>query len=187
MVRSVMAVLLVAAMFSPAGLAREVSGAEIPESLSRDGVDLKLVGAGVRDKFFIDVYVGAFYNTTGKAEPAMAVKAEEPQAITLHILSDMVTAGRMEDATIEGFEKSTDGNIEPYRDDIDKILEVFAEDIAAGDVFEMVYVPDKGLHVYKNDEFRGVWGNHGFKQVSFGIWLGDKPVQRGLKEAMLGQ
>src|SRR5690606_41820150 len=48
------------ALFSTAQ-AREIADVEIPENLSADSTQLVLNGAGVRTKWFMDIYVSALY------------------------------------------------------------------------------------------------------------------------------
>lgn len=178
--------LLSAAMLAPVS-AVTVEGVDVPDTLSADSAELKLNGAGVRSKWFMDLYVGGLYvpETTDDAQQIIA--ADEPQAITLHIISGMITSDKMTSATLEGFESATDGNTGPIQPQIDAFMEVFKEEIKEGDVFELIYVPDNGVRVLKNGEERGVIEGMEFKQALFGIWLSDEPAQEDLKQAMLGQ
>ena len=93
----------------------------------------------------------------------------------------------MTEATLEGFEASTDGNMAPVQDDVDQFMAVFQEEIKEGDVFDLVYLPGEGVRVLKNGEVRDTVGDLAFKKALFGIWLSDKPAQENLKERMLGQ
>lgn len=51
----------------------------------------------------------------------------------------------------------------------------------------MVYVPGRGLEVYKNDKLETTIENPKFKKALFGIWLGEDPAQSSLKEGMMGE
>ena len=95
----------------------------------------------------------------------------------------------MKVATMEGFDNATDGNMEPIKPQIDQFLKVFSDDINDGDVFDIVYEPQKGVEVFKNDKLAGTiqGGGMAFKKALFGIWLSDKPAQEDLKEEMLGK
>lgn len=184
---TVFASLLVSgALLAPAGAAT-VEGVEVPETLSADSAELKLNGAGVRSKWFMDLYVGGLYvpQTTDDAQSIIA--ADEPQAITLHIISGLITSDKMTSATLEGFQSATNGNTAPIQPQIDAFLDVFKEEIKEGDVFKLVYLPGTGVQVMKNGEERGVIEGMAFKQALFGIWLSDEPAQQDLKESMLGQ
>ena len=93
----------------------------------------------------------------------------------------------MEKATREGFVKATGGNTAPIEAQIEKFISVFKEKINENDIYDLIYVPGKGVEVYKNDEYKSLTEGLAFKQALFGIWLSDKPVQKRLKEEMLGK
>jgi hypothetical protein len=48
-------------------------------------------------------------------------------------------------------------------------------------------VPGKGVEVYINGEYASVTEGLAFKKALFGIYLSDKPAQKSLKKAMLGE
>jgi hypothetical protein len=183
------AALIVAALLVQPSLARNVGGVDLPDSIQAGGSTLALNGAGVRTKFFINLYVGALYLQSSGADAGAIVSADEPMAITLHIISDKITSDRMVEATEEGFEHSTGGNTAPLKESIDAFMAFFREPIANGDVFEIGYVPPSGeIRVSKNGEPKGaVPGGLPFKRAVFGIWLGDKPAQKSLRDQMLGR
>lgn len=163
-----------------------IEDVNIPDSLSAAGSDLVLNGAGTRSKWFLDLYVGGLYLQSKSSNASAIIAADEPQAIKLHIISGMITSDRMTSATMEGFENSTGDNVAPIKDEVDKFLDVFSEEIKEGDVFDLVYLPGSGVHVMKNGTERGVIKGMAFKKALFGIWLSDEPAQDSLKESMLG-
>ena len=181
-----LATLLLTTVLSAPAAAMTVEGVDVPESYQADTTGLELSGAGTRSKFFIDLYVGSLYLTPEGASGESVLAADEPQAITLHIVSGMITSERMTDATLEGFEASTDGNVEPVQDEIDRFMAVFQDEITEGDVFDLVYLPGEGVRVLKNGELKDTIGDLQFKKALFGIWLSDDPAQDDLKEDMLG-
>jgi hypothetical protein len=178
--------ILAAALSAPAS-AMTVGGVDVPETYSVNNTDLELNGAGVRSKWFIDLYVGSLYLPESASNGQSIIDADEPQAITLHIVSGMITSDRMTEATLEGFEASTDDNMAPVQDDIDQFMGVFKDEIVEGDVFDLVYVPAKGVEVFKNGTLKDTVGDLAFKKALFGIWLSDNPAQDDLKMEMLGQ
>jgi hypothetical protein len=173
-------------IMSPASNAKEIEGINLPESLEVAKSKLILNGAGVRSKFFIDLYVGGLYlqNKINNAEEIIA--GDEPMAIRLHIISSMITSKKMENAYREGFENATEGDTEPIKSQIEKFISVFKEKIEENDIFDLIYLPGKGLEIYKNSEFKSKIEGLAFKQALFGIWLSDKPAQKSLKKEMLG-
>jgi len=178
--------LLTAALSAPAS-ALTVEGVDLPDTYSAMDTELKLNGAGTRSKWFMDLYVGGLYVPETIDDGQAIINADEPQAITLHIISGMITSDKMKSATMEGFENSTGGDLSAIQDDVDTFLDVFSEEIKDGDVFDLVYLPGEGVRVLKNGEERGTIGDLEFKKALFGIWLSDEPAQEDLKEKMLGQ
>tara|TARA_R110002110_G_scaffold47512_6_gene142631 strand:+ start:10950 stop:11546 length:597 start_codon:yes stop_codon:yes gene_type:complete len=181
------AYLMLAATLSAPALALTVGGVDVPDTYTANSTELQLNGAGTRSKFFIDLYVGSLYVPKAQHDGNAVVDADEPQAITLHITSDMITSDRMTEATMEGFEASTGGDMAPIQSEIDQFMSVFKEEIKEGDVFDLVYVPGEGVKVFKNSEQKGTVGDLEFKKALFGIWLSDEPAQKSLKKKMLGQ
>lgn len=179
--------LLLAMVLATPATALTVEGVDVPETYSVMDTELKLNGAGTRSKWFMDLYVGGLYVPQTGNDGTAIINADEPQVITLHIISGMITSDRMTSATLEGFENSTGGDLSAIQDEVDQFLSVFEEEIVEGDVFDLVYQPGEGVKVLKNGEQRAVIGGLEFKKALFGIWLSDKPAQKDLKEKMLGQ
>ena len=178
--------LLTAALTTPVA-ALTVEGVDVPDTYSAMDTELKLNGAGTRSKWFMDLYIGGLYVPETIDDGQAIINADEPQAITLHIISGMITSDKMKSATMEGFENSTGGDLAAIKDDVDAFLDVFSEEIKDGDVFDLVYLPGEGVRVLKNGKERATIGDLEFKKALFGIWLSDEPAQEDLKEKMLGQ
>jgi hypothetical protein len=64
---------------------------------------------------------------------------------------------------------------------------VFKKEIKEDDSYDLIYVPGKGVEVYINGEYTSVTEGLAFKKALFGIWLSEKPAQKSLKKAMLGE
>ncbi|QUM75379.1 chalcone isomerase family protein [Moritella sp. 24] len=163
--------------------AQEVSGVSVPDNVSVEGASLNYQGAGVRSKFFIDLYVGSLF--TQKADTDV-VKSQDQSAIRLNIISGLITSEKMVSAINEGFDGATSGNTAPISAEIAEFIGVFSEEIVKGDQFTLVSIPGKGLTTYKNDEKLSTITNDDFRQAVLSIWLGDKPADDDLKEDMLG-
>jgi len=179
--------LLLTTVLSTPAVALEVAGVDVPETYSAMDTELKLNGAGTRSKWFMDLYVGGLYVPSTINDGQAIINADEPQAITLHIISGMITSDKMKDATMEGFENATGGDLSAIQSEVDAFLDVFSDEIVDGDVFDLVYLPGEGTRVLKNGEARSTIEGLEFKKALFGIWLSDEPAQEDLKEKMLGQ
>ncbi|SFM49425.1 chalcone isomerase family protein [Marinobacter zhejiangensis] len=178
--------MLSAALVAPAS-ALTVNGVDVPDTYAAQDSELTLNGAGIRSKWFLDLYIGGLYVPEKASDATAIINADEPQAITLHIISGMITSEKMTSATLEGFESATGGDLSAIQSDVEAFLNVFAEEIKEGDVFDLVYLPGEGVRVLKNGDVRATIGDLTFKKALFGIWLSDNPAQEDLKEKMLGQ
>ncbi|KFZ36554.1 chalcone isomerase [Shewanella mangrovi] len=166
-------------------LAREVADTDVAEHLQLDGMPaLALNGAGVRSKFFMDLYVGSLY-ISDKTSSVEQVLNAPYAAINLTILSGLITSEKMEDAIREGFDDATKGNIQPISSEIEQFISLFKAEIKVGDQFLLVFAKDKGVTAYKNGALQATVGNEQFRTALLKIWLGDKPAQKSLKKAML--
>jgi hypothetical protein len=143
-------------------------------------------GGGKRTKFGMKVYVTALYLKQKGSDANAILNADEPMAIKLQITSGLVTPDKMKDAIDEGFEKSTGGNVAPLKAKIDAFTAIF-KDLSNGVTYDYVYVPGKGVEVYKNGTLASTVQGLDFKKALFGIWLGKSPAQNDLKDKMLGK
>jgi hypothetical protein len=172
-------------VFAPL-FAKEIANVTVKESLTQENTTLNLQGAGVRDKFFIDLYVAGLYTQTSNTNAASLIQEDAPMALTLHITSSLISSEKMEEATREGFENATHHNTQPLHDQIETFINVFKEPIQQNDVYTLVYLPVQGVRIYKNGTLKQTIAGLAFKQALFGIWLGEKPAQESLKQALLG-
>lgn len=185
--RNFLLLLCLVGLFQISSAQMKVGGISLPSTLTYNQTEFELNGAGVRERFWISMYVSALYLEEKSQNPEAIMSADKPMAIRLHIVSKLITSKRMVDAVTDGFEKSLDGNTAPVQDRIDKLLGYFKEDIKKDDVFDLVYQPGKGITAYKNGEARGTVEGLDFKSALFGIWLSDDPADEDLKEKMLGK
>jgi hypothetical protein len=163
-----------------------IGGVTVPSTKSFSGTNLSLNGAGTREKFWMDMYVGSLFLAKKSRDAKAIIDADEPMAVELTIVSSLITGDKMSDAVEEGFEKSAKGNLPALRSRIDQFKACFKEKINKGDVFTMLYQPGKGITVLKNGVKAGLIPGMDFKKGLFGIWLGESPADKDLKKGLLG-
>lgn len=164
----------------------KISGIIPEKTITIENKTLSFNGAGLREKFFLDLYVGALYLKNKSSDENKIIKSDEAMAITLDIVSGLITSEKMINAIDEGFEKSTDDNITPFKSKIQEFKNAFSEDIKEGNSFTIAYIPNTGTIVFKNGKKLKTIEGLEFKKAVFGIWLCDKPASENLKEGMLG-
>lgn len=148
---------------------------------------LKINGGGIREKLFMDLYIGVLYLREKSSSASTIINGDVPMAIKLRVISTMVSKENMEEAIRVGFDKSTGNNTSGIKDKIDLLINTgFKEEIAIGDIFDLIYIPSKGVSVVKNDVSLVTITGLDFKKALFGIWLCDQPADENLKNKMLG-
>ncbi len=155
--------------------------------MSIEGQNLILNGAGTREKWWMDLYVGSLYLPKKSSNAKDIMDSKDAAVIKLNIISGMITSDKLISAINDGFENATGKKTAPLKAKIDKFKGCFKEEIKKGDVFTIASVPNEGVVVYKNGVKKGTIEGHEFKKALFGIWLCDKPADADLKTAMLGK
>lgn len=163
----------------------EVGGIDLLDTLNSQDQVLQLNGAGVRSKFFMDLYVGSLYTVEQTEQASKVVNGDQVAAIRLNITSGMITSEKMTEAMHDGFNRATDGNTTPIADSIKSFIATFAEPIQEGDQFTLVSIPGKGIISYKNGKELSMTSGETFRKAVLAIWLGNNPTDKGLKKEML--
>jgi hypothetical protein len=165
----------------------KIGGVIMPNVMKVGDEYLKLNGGGIREKMFIDLYIGALYLREKSSSASAIINADEPMAVKMRVVSGMVSKENMEEAIRTGFENSTGGKTAPIQDKIDKLITVgFEHQIVVGDIIDLVYEPGKGISLHKNNTSIVTIPGLDFKKALFGIWLCDVPADENLKNKMLG-
>ena len=168
----------------------DVAGVKYDSAAQIGTSKLVLNGAGIRYKAIFKVYTAGLY-LGSKAATTDAVLAA-PGAKRMHIvmlrdidaneLGKLFTRGMQDNAPKEEFSKFIPGTL--------KLAEIFSaqKKLKAGDAFFVDYVPGVGTTVVVN----GKPTAEPIKEPEFynallRIWLGEKPADSGLKDALLGK
>jgi hypothetical protein len=167
----------------------EIKGVSIPEQAEIDKVDQVLVlnGAGIREKFFVKVYIGALYLTEKSGSATDILASDQPRRVSMHFLYSKVEAAKLHAAWLEGFQDNLAAEefarLKPRIEEFN----TFFGDAVEGDVILLDYIPDTGTRVTANGEVKGVIPGADFNRGLLAVWLGEEPVTEDLKEAMLGE
>lgn len=164
----------------------EISGVTPAKTIEVNSNILTFNGSGLREKVFLDLYVGALYVTTKTSDRKAVMNGNENMAITLDIVSSFITSEKMIAAIDEGFVHSTNNNLGPYKAKIELFKSAFKDEIKIGDHFVIAYTKNNGTEVYKNGEKIKTIPGFDFKKALFGIWFCDEPADEDLMNGMLG-
>jgi hypothetical protein len=182
--------LLAAAVSLPAQASVDVNGYKFEDTAKVAGKDLKLNGAGMRTKLIIKVYAAGLYLPEKKAATADILKLEGPRRVTLQMARD-ISSEDFGKAFMDGINENID-KAEKQRivAQIGKMGELFAsvDGLKKGDVLHLDWIPGTGTQAELNGKKLGEpIPDLNFYNAILRIWLGDKPVDRSLKPALLGE
>jgi len=165
-----------------------IDGVEIPESLSvaDGGSALVLNGAGVREKLFLDIYIGALYLPAKSGDAQAILSATSPACVTMHFLYKQVSKEKITDAWEDGLAANhTTAEMQALQPQLEKFNTLFRT-MHKGEVIRICYLPGTGTEVRINGERRGNIKGEAFFHALLAIWLGAHPVSNDLKQGMLG-
>jgi hypothetical protein len=164
----------------------EVAGVKLADNVKVGGSELVLNGAGIRTRIIFKVYVGALYLAGKQSNTAGALAQAGAKRVSLTLLRDL-SAQQLNEAFENGMKANNSAvEIEAMKPRIAQLLSLFT-DGKEGDVILIDYLPGSGTVVTLNGAPKGkpIPGED-FYRALLRIWLGDKPVDEDLKQAMLG-
>lgn len=167
--------------------AGEVGGVRLDDSIRTAHGELLLNGAGVRSKFFIDVYVGALYVTRKSTSPAEIIGDDRARRIVMHMRRELdadVLTKALEEGLAENHLPEEMVALAPQATQLSGIMRGVGK-VAAGDAVAIDFRAD-GVELSVNGAVRGQVAGAAFARALLKVWLGHKPVDDGLKAAMLG-
>ncbi len=181
-----LATVLLVLLFSSSSPAKEVAGVQVPDTVTVQGTPLVLNGAGTRTRFFVKVYVGALYLPAPQQTTEDVLAAAGPKSVRLHLQRE-VAGEQMNEALNEGFAANhTAAELEALKARIEQFRAMIPT-LRRGDTVRLDFLTDGTTVVSINDGQRGTIAGADFQAALLKIWLGDRPADRGLKQAMLGK
>jgi len=166
--------------------AMEIGGVKVQETLqTEDGTTLQLNGAGIRSKFFFDIYIAELYLEHPAVHTREVIEAAGPKRVVMHFLYKKVEKEKLIEAWNEGFAGNcTAEEMARLQERIDRFNSMFV-DVKKGDIIQLDFIPAEGTVVTIAGQRKGTIAGKDFNDGLLKIWLGDKPVNTGLKEKLL--
>jgi hypothetical protein len=173
-------------------LAADVEGVRLEEkiTLGNSGQQLVLNGAGIRHKLaMLKVYVGALYLSAKNSDAEKVIRDTGPKRVAMHILADEVTAkdfiASLNNALAANHIPAELALIESRIRDLNRMMHSVGA-LKKGGVVYLDYLPGTGTRVTVNGEVKITIKGEDFFQSLLRIWIGKKPVDGRLRDAMLG-
>jgi len=169
-----------------AAYAVTVEGVNIADKAIVGEQALVLNGAGVRTKFFFDIYIGALYLAAKTQAAEQAISMKGSKRVLMHFLYGEVSKDKLVDGWTEGFEKNSRKNLSELQSRLNQFNNFF-QDMKKGDEAIFDFSPSGVTTVTINGKVVGSIEGADFQKALLMVWLGKKPADHDLKDAMLGQ
>ena len=168
--------------------AAELSGVFVEDEIRAvSGETLVLNGIGLREKFWVDVYVGSLYLPAKTDDVAEILSRPGPWRLQLDFVFKEVAPDKLLEAWREGFEKNQDEEtLQQLQSRIEQFYQFFDTSVVAKERYAFDYLPGQGVLVTRNDKELGLIPGEDFKTALLEIWLGNNPADKKLKKGMLG-
>lgn len=166
--------------------AKEIAGVMVQETLqTENGTLLHLNGAGIRAKFFFDIYIAELYMEHPSNRVTEVIETSGDKRIVMHFLYDEVGKDKLIEGWNEGFAENSNAEVVvTLQERIDTFNGMF-DDVQKGDTIVLDFIPGKGTMVTVAQREKGVIPGKDFNDALLRIWLGEKPVTKDLKEELL--
>ncbi len=158
--------------------AAEMHGRHLPDSLQRFDSNFSLAGCGLREFFFIDIYLLSLYLPDEAAGPATVHNSNSPRVFVL----DVLYKGDMPDDLPNLWREPLSQQISA------ELLEILQEQydrVDTGDRVELAWYPGEGEQLRINGELVVREPGKELMPALTEMWLGEDPVSGNLKRLLL--
>jgi hypothetical protein len=148
-----------------------------------EGKTLKLIGAGLREKWFVDVYTLGAYTESGACDPKALVSKDELKYFRIDMLRD-VSAEKMSSTIGDSFEEHMPKNASAELKQQHKaFMAYFKDECKENTVLEFTYLPGTGTLLKQNGKQLGapLVGSE-FARVLWDIYFGEDTCCSSLRE-----
>ncbi len=169
---------------APAG-AKSVDGVEFPDAVQVGGATLVRNGIGARTILFVRFYLAALYVEKSASSAGAVLGPDRPREVRLAMVKD-VSRARFQEAAQAGFDKNTPSPSAELKAKEAQFLALVPAQVP-GDSLTFTYEPGVGTHIKGTKVKTTVIAGKDFADALFAIWLGEHPVDDGLKKGLLGK
>jgi|AMFO01.1.fsa_nt_gi hypothetical protein len=171
----------------PAWAGIEVNGVLVPDRVNVQGRALVLNGTGTRSVFIFDIYVAALFLPRPMHDARGIVRAARPAEIRLYFLRGGPGGGLLARGWTSGFERNQEpAAMARLRNRLKRFNALFSN-VRKGDVFVFDFLTDRSTQIFINGARREVIPGADFQRALLSVWLGGRPADKALKNALLGK
>ena len=187
--RSWAGVLLASVLAASPVAAVQVEGVRLADTVRENNQPMFLNGAGVRSKFFVKVYVCALYLSERISSPEGVIVSRKARRIELHMLRSM-QASAIHEAMMKGLEDNVPvAELKRLKPQLGRLQQAMTSigGVNEGAVIQFDFVPGQGTIVRIGGDVRDTIEGEELARALLSIWLGPRPVQSDLKDALMGR
>ncbi len=166
----------------------ELAGVQLPDKAQVQARELALNGAGLRTRFFFNVYVIGLYLPEKKTDAAAVLALPGPERVAIHMLRD-VGAEQFTQALADGIKANhTEAEAQALQPRVKELGAIMAQlkEAKSGMVIALDWTGKETVLVVDGKPAGAPIQGEDFYRALLRIWLGDNPVQDDLKKALLG-
>lgn len=163
----------------------EVGDVYFPARSKVSQTTMEIEGAGILRYWGFSVYAAAFYLPDGQTSGQDFLN----QNIAKKLIIEYVRPIDREDiirATIANLQQNPEVDYEALKPKYEQFFESLVS-VKENDIYTAIYYPDQGTGFYLNGERKALIKGREFAGSFFGIWLSEYPIDRGLRDALLGK
>lgn len=164
-----------------------INGFDIPESIELNGKTLRLNGAAQRTKFFMNIYIVAFYTSESITRDEDAIHSPIERSLRMIVTTPLATPGLVSESVMDSMKETLGRKFYQMKPVVEKIKSVIeSAQIGYKDCMDTFYTADGSLHVFKNNRFISSQPDAQiFAEALYNIYMGKQPVDSKVKRALL--
>jgi len=165
--------------------AAQLAGVTLSDTATVGGQELVLNGMGLREKYFIDVYVGGLYLPSRTSNAAAAIEEDTPKRLSMSFVYNKVTRDQLCESYMEGLANNT-SDPAPVQARFERLCGMLT-DVSKGDEVIVDYVPGTGTSISLNGAPLGTIEGADFMRAVFACYLGPRPPTGKFKRGLMGE
>jgi membrane-bound inhibitor of C-type lysozyme len=164
-----------------------IGGVDLPDKINLNKTELKLNGAAVRSKFFVQTYVIALYAAEKITDEKTAIESHIERSLRMQITTPLATPKAVSENILSGMREGLGELYHLQKDLVEDLRRVIeASGVQYKDAIDIYYTKKGELKLYKNGReiYHNKDGKH-FAQTILNIYLGKRPKDHAIKRALL--
>ncbi len=170
---------------TPEGVtSKTIDGVVFPGSVRLGDRNVAFRGAGTGKWLTFKIYTAALY-ATPDSEGDKNLLNGRPLVLILHYhhnvqKSDIVTSSE------KTMKRNPGNDMETLRKPLSQFNQLLLPQVAKGDRYTLQLDPETGLTLFHNQRKLGTVNNLDFAKAYLGIWISEYPIQKKLKDKIIG-